>query len=202
MSHPAMRDRGPTGLDRVRVVAIEPLSEGFAMVFHAYIRQYLLLATLPLAVGMTGCLDEVPSDEGAHVTEEELAGDGQPESSDELIIESGAPGVLGALNLWDDRFYMDTRQVRYNYDSNFDNDGFDNKTSSLSNRTGYYWLLYEHRDYRGARLCIRPYSKVAYIDDYSFDYGIFFRRWGDDISSVKKRTTSSSSCDGAELIGY
>jgi hypothetical protein len=169
------------------------------MTFHAHSRSFLRVATLLLAVGTSGCLDEVPTEGDA--TEEELAGDGQPERSDDLVIETGVPGVAGALTLWDDEFYKDTRQVRYNYDSNFGNDGFNDKASSLSNRTPYYWLLYEDRDYGGARACIRPYSRVAYLRDYTRRNTIQFHTWNDAISSVKKRTRSSSSCNGAQVIG-
>jgi hypothetical protein len=168
------------------------------MVTQSHVRRCLLLVTLPLAVGVTGCLDEVPADEP---TEEELAGDGQPDpSDDDLLIESGI-GVSGALNLWDDKEYNDTRQVRYNYDSNFGNDGFNDKASSLSNRTAYYWLLYEDRDYGGFRACIRPYSRVSNLNNYRYTDHPWSSTWNDAISSVKKRTTSSTSCDGAQIIG-
>jgi hypothetical protein len=169
------------------------------MVFRS-IRQCLLVATLPIAAGATGCLDEVPVD-GEHLTEEQLAGDGQPDDSEDLIIESGI-GVSGALNLWDDRDYSDTRRVRYSYDSDFGNDGFNDKASSLSNRTAYYWKAYVDRDYSGQAVCIRPYSRVSDLSDFQRQAGLFCcKNWGDTISSVKKLTTSSSSCGGAAIIG-
>ncbi len=161
------------------------------------IRHAALLALLPAT--FAACLDEVPEGE---LTEEEIAGDGQPDETDgPLIIESGI-GVSGALNLYDDQDYSDTRQVRYSYDSNFGNDGFNDKASSLSNRTGYYWKLYSHSDYDGRGYCIRPYSKVPNLK-YAYYSSLAGEWWGfgDVISSVKKMTTSSSSCDGSRIIG-
>jgi hypothetical protein len=153
-----------------------------------------------MAVAVTGCSDEVPADGDEQPTEEELAGDGQPEGSEDLILESGI-GVSGALTLFDDHDYTDTRRVRYSYDSSFNNDGFNDKASSLSNRTGHFWLLYGESQYRGARACIRPYSRIPDLKEYGYREGISFVWWNDKISSVKKQSTSSGSCDGAQIIG-
>jgi hypothetical protein len=167
------------------------------MMHISNIRHAALLALLPAA--LAACLDEVPEGD---LTEEELAGDGQSDEADGPVIIEYAVGTAGALNLWDDIGYSDTHQVRYSYDSNFGNDGFNDKASSLSNRTGYYWKLYSNRDYDGYGYCIRPYSKVqnlkvAYYSTLSGEWWSF----NDRISSVKKMTTSSSSCDSFRLIG-
>jgi hypothetical protein len=165
--------------------------------YSATIRHAALLALLPAA--LAACLDEVPQGD---LTEEELAGDGHPDDADEPLIIEAAVGTSGALNLWDDTGYTDTHQVRYNYDSNFGNDGFNDKASSLSNRTAYYWKLYSNRDYEGYGYCIRPYSKVPNLK--SAYYSTLAGEWwsfNDVISSVKKMTTSSSSCGSFRLIG-
>jgi hypothetical protein len=110
------------------------------------------------------------------------------------------------LTLYDDRYYEDTRRIRYSYDTNFGNDGFNDKASSLSNRTSYYWLVYEHSYYGGARLCIRPYSHVSDLYDYKYEFeypsgGTGTAYWNDKISSVQKQGTLSSSCRGAPIVG-
>jgi hypothetical protein len=164
----------------------------------------LALLAVPVA-GLAGCLSDVPTGEAGedHLTEEELAGDGQPEMSDDnLVIESGI-GVAGKLNLWDDRNYTDTHVSRYSYDSSFNNDGFNDKASSVSNRTPYYWLLYWDSGYGDFRACIRPYSRVANLKDSDFQVSGYWFDMNDVISSVKRMTTSSSSCDSADIvIGY
>ena len=163
------------------------------------VRHLLLLAVL--ANTTTGCLDEVPVDDGdGHLTEEELAGDGVPEGSDDLIIESGI-GVRGALTLWDDTDFSDTRQVRYSYDSNFGNDGFNDKASSVANRTDYFWKLYEDTDYHGKTICIRPHSFVSNLGKYQRDCCVLSKDWGDAVSSAKKMTTSRSSCAVSLIVG-
>ncbi len=166
-----------------------------------------LIAVLLSAVALTGCLSEVG---GEGLTEEELAGDGDPgfvegdegAEGDGLLIES-AVGVSGALTLWDDNGYSDTRQVRYSYDSNFGNDGFNDKASSISNRTPNYWMLYWNDNYGGLRVCIRPYSRVSNLKDADFQISGFWFDMNDVISSVKEMTTSTASCSDADaFIGY
>src|SRR5688572_27107172 len=117
-------------------------------------QRLLLLATLSMTVG---CLEDVPegldedqiTEEDELAQEEALAEDGEPESSDdELIIESDIlVGVPDVLNLWDLPYSEGTRRVRRAYDSDFGNDGFNDRATSLFNRTPYYWLLYRDSNY-------------------------------------------------------
>ncbi|UUW87728.1 peptidase inhibitor family I36 protein [Pimelobacter simplex] len=110
---------------------------------------------------------------------------------------AAAPGTAGYLNMWVDDNYETCAWSRLNYDSNFGNDWcgagtmhalrLDDKLSSFVNKTSDWWVLYEDKDYGGARVCVRPNSHDANIgNDTSYE---------DDISSVERRgTTKPANC--------
>jgi hypothetical protein len=131
-------------------------------------------------------------------------GDGEDEideaAEEDLETIGTLHGETGKLNLWDDTYYRDRRQSRSSYDSNFGNDGFDDKTSSVMNRTGDYWLLFEDRNYGGRALCIRPFSHVANLKEIPFK-GAVWGNWNDIISSVRRKGYRSISCNGRPIVG-
>jgi Peptidase inhibitor family I36 len=98
-------------------------------------------------------------------------------------------GTSGCMNLWDDNGFSDTHLARTDHDSTFKNDGFNDKASSLVNKTGSYWRIYEDTGYEGYSVCIRPHSHITNLKDHWAING----SWGDHISSMK-RISSSSHC--------
>ena len=138
----------------------------------------------------------------AGLEEEEEEQETGEEEEGELVLElASVPGTSGKLNLWDDDDFTDTHESRYEYDSDFRNDDFNDKASSIINRTSRYWMLYEHRDYGGFRACIRPYSYVRELGNVEFTYQGYTYNWNDRISSVRRKTTSLSSCNNHRVIG-
>ena len=136
-----------------------------------------------LVVHSVGCSGAAQDDEDADASEEvEPIG----------TTSAALTGTAGKLNLWDDRNYTDTHIARTSYDSDLGNDGFNDKASSVINRTGYYWKLYDNKDYGGQAICIRPRSHVANLGACA---GITCMLWNDRISSVR-RLASSASCNG------
>jgi hypothetical protein len=109
-----------------------------------------LSCVLLLLAGAAGC--EV-ADEG------DLAGEIGPDGGmdDEQDIGSTSSAVTTPkLHLYGDSHYQGVHLTRNSYDANFANDGFNDTASSLINPTGDFWLLYEHKDYGGRKICMRP----------------------------------------------
>jgi hypothetical protein len=104
---------------------------------------------------------------------------------------SAVAGNAGYLNLWQDHGYGGHLEYRKSYDKNFGNDEccgflrtFDDRASSMTNRTGNYWFVHRDSNMQGPYFCIRPYSKIYNLADYG---------WGDRISSVLRASNWGSS---------
>jgi hypothetical protein len=94
-------------------------------------------------------------------------------------------GTSGCMNLWDDNGFSDTHLARKDHDSSLKNDSFNDKASSLVNKTGAYWRIYEDTGYEGYSVCIRPHSHITNLKDHWSVNG----SWGDRISSMKRITS-------------
>ena len=104
--------------------------------------------------------------------------------------QAAVPGRSGYLNLWQDHGYGGHLEYRKSYDRNFGNDWccgglrtFDDRASSMVNRTGNYWFVHRDAQMQGPFFCIRPYSKIYNLADYG---------WGDKISSVLRASNWGS----------
>jgi hypothetical protein len=163
-------------------------------------QRLVLLASLSIAVGLTGCLDDVPDglDDADYLSEEELAGEGQPEASDdELLIESGE----GGLYLCAYRFWEGTCRTRYSYDSDLSNDNLNDRVTSLQNLSPYYWLVYNLKNYGGQSICMRPFSEKGDLSVLPAGFG-GLESWNNKISSAKRMTRDVASCNGRPVFGF
>lgn len=134
----------------------------------------LLVQTAACEVGEEADLEaEVGPDAGIDDPEEEGSGGG------ELRV------TTPKLHLYGDRSFQGVELTRNSYDSNFANDGFNDMASSLINPTGDFWLIFEHRDYNGRKICMRPDSRLADLAGLG---------WNDRISSVKRVGRVRSTC--------
>ena len=107
---------------------------------------------------------------------------------------SDYPGVSGRLNLWEHDGYDGCYEGRETIDTDFGNDSchapasFNDRVSSVVNKTARWWVMYEDRGSSGARVCVRPRSHDGNIGNDT-DYE-------DDISSVERKGTSKpAGCD-------
>jgi hypothetical protein len=106
--------------------------------------------------------------------------------------DANFPGMAGYLNLWDDTGYRDTFRARQFDDPDFHTSSFNDKTSSVINKTDIYWLLYDDTFYRDRAMCVSPHSHYSRLADAGFN---------DKTSSVRFGTTSANSCLGFPIIG-
>jgi len=88
-------------------------------------------------------------------------------------------GDAGKLNMWEDDSYSGQHESRYGYDSDFNNDSFNDELSSYINKTDNWWKLYEHNNYGGGNICVRPHSHDNNIGNNT--------TLEDDISSVDEK---------------
>jgi hypothetical protein len=151
---------------------------------------------LLLLAGAAGC--EI----GDQADDAELGPDGGIDDTgeDEVHVGTSSSAVTTTkLHLYGDRSYQGVEVTRSSYDANFANDGFNDIASSLINPTGDFWLLYEHRDYGGRKICMRPQSLLPVLGYVA--YGST-GTWNDRISSVKRRGPYRASCgDGVPVVG-
>jgi hypothetical protein len=112
----------------------------------------------------------------------------------------------GYLHMYEDDYYKGGTVGRDSYDANFRNDhmcrskrtgewyrttqGYcsivnttaewyvDDSISSIDNNTSYWWKMFEHRDYGGYTLCVRPWG---YDNNLGNNTPV-----EDDLSSVKR----------------
>lgn len=115
----------------------------------------------------------------------------------------------GKLTLFQHDGYEGHFESRLNYDTTFLNDfcncdfymesegNFDDDASSVRNRTGDWWVLYEDRSMSGPRLCIAPRAEDANIgggdDPTDFE---------DEISSVERMGSKKpNNCADTIVVG-
>ena len=89
-------------------------------------------------------------------------------------------GTSGCMNLWDDNGFS-TPPGAQGIRLVVKNDGFNDKASSLVNKTGSYWRIYEAR-LRGYSVCIKPHSHITNLKTHQALIG----SWGDRISSMQR----------------
>ncbi|SDZ46548.1 hypothetical protein SAMN05421504_12010 [Amycolatopsis xylanica] len=104
------------------------------------------------------------------------------------------PGNSGRITFWDDNGYRD-RSIDFapgEGSEDLDDLGFEDKASSFVNKTAYYWIIASNKNQGGTKLCVRPNSHLANLDDVSF---------GDKMSSLRSAGRAIASCNGATAIG-
>jgi len=133
---------------------------------------------------------------------EDSTADGTDEPADGTTAAELAalPGQAFRMTLFEDTGYGGSHVTRELYDRDLRNDDFNDKASSVVNKTGHYWLLFSDRDYGGGALCIRPYSHVYDLHNYFWDAHRHW--WNDTISSMQRRTEHVSSCEGWQVAGH
>ncbi|MCW3011386.1 MAG: hypothetical protein JWO90_1790 [Solirubrobacterales bacterium] len=129
------------------------------------------------------------------------AGPAQAADSVKLCTDDGYKGKCLTRTSYDSNFYNDVYCTRSNrdvakpLDCTWRDGGasrFEDKVSSVSNRTSRWWKLYEDRSYGGYVLCLRPGGYDANLGDNTPQE--------DDISSVKIQGQGQpTGCD--QLIG-
>lgn len=123
---------------------------------------------------------EVADDDEISTEEADLASD--PVELAARSRDDRWPGEKYHMNLWDDNGFDDRRVSRETHDSTFKNDNFNDKASSLVNKTSSYWAIYEDTGYEGYFACVRPHSHVTNLKDHDALIGT----WGDRISSMER----------------
>jgi hypothetical protein len=106
--------------------------------------------------------------------------------------DTNFPGVANALNLWDDVNYRDTQKVFTASDDELHGNGFNDKTSSVVNKTDDYWLLFDDINFRDRAMCVAPHSHYSRLANAGFN---------DKTSSVARGWSTPSACQGWPLIG-
>lgn len=102
---------------------------------------------------------------------------------------SWTDGPTGQLTLWADDNYEGHQESRSSYDDDFEDDA-----SSVVNRTGDWWVLFEDDDQNGAQRCLKPRSHDGDLGSGG--------QLEDKVSSVKRYTTSRPSfCSDEEVFG-
>lgn len=89
------------------------------------------------------------------------------------------------LCLFDDAGYEDRRLTLKSSEDDMNDVDFGDKTSSVMNRTGRAWVLYDDNDYEDRAFCIPPGVSVR-------DFGIDSLKFNDKTSSAKR--LSSEKC--------
>lgn len=118
---------------------------------------------------------------------------------------SRTDGPTGQLTLCADDNYEGHQESRSSYDDDFGNDScagcdigpggnFEDDASSVVNRTGDWWVLFEDDDQNGAQRCLKPRSHDGDLGSGG--------QLEDKVSSVKRYTTSRPSfCSDEEVFG-
>lgn len=83
------------------------------------------------------------------------------------------------LCLFDDKSYEDRRITLSKSEDNMNDVDFGDKTSSVINRTGAAWVLYDDSGYGDRRFCIPPGVSVR-------DFGVDAYKFNDKVSSAKR----------------
>ena len=138
--------------------------------------QFTLLSLL--LVTAASCV----TDPDADLDDELLAEDEATESFELAGNDDLWAGTSNCMNLWDDNGFSDRHLARKDHDSSLKNDSFNDKASSLVNKTGSYWRIYEDTGYEGYSVCIRPHSHITNLKDHWALIG----SWADRISSMKR----------------
>ncbi|KAA9375415.1 hypothetical protein F5972_27005 [Microbispora cellulosiformans] len=94
------------------------------------------------------------------------------------------PGEWAGLYLYDDSWYEGEHRV-FTYSNG--SIGFSDRASSIVNNTWLAWVVYDDRDFRDRRYCIRPWEKVDVLGAPQW-------KFNDKISSVQ--LLNSYNCDG------
>lgn len=89
----------------------------------------------------------------------------------------------GRFCLFDDHGYADRRIALAKSEDDMNDIDFGDKTSSVINRTGVAWIVYDDHDFEDRAFCIPPGVSVR-------DFGIDALKFNDKTSSAKRRTVA------------
>jgi hypothetical protein len=102
--------------------------------------------------------------------------------------DANYPGIAGDLNLWDDTSYTDTSKAFQYGAADLHVFSFNDKASSVVNKTDNYWLLFDDTWFEDRAMCVAPHSHYSNLGSAGFN---------DKTSSLAPYLT----CQGWPLIG-
>lgn len=135
----------------------------------------------------------------------DLGREKQRTDGDTAQARSSYPGTRGRLNMWQHDSYEGQNESRKEYDKSLHNDScsgcdpgpggnFGDDMSSFVNKTGKYWVIYEHSGWQvyGDFWCIRPHSHDADLGNNGFT------NLEDEISSLIRMDSNHAVHPGLE----